>query len=393
MAELYNFNDLKKRYENFSDPIALITVDEKEIQKKQDITINEVEISITAGFEAGIATIYVGNVYDRERSIYDVEKIKKYFTIGKVVSIALGYGNAVRDVFKGFISQVGFSYKEEEMPLVRVTCMDIKGIMMNSNFNKQLAAKDYSGAVQEIFDKTSLKTLMEGGGFELDLTHTPDHKEAAPATGEGGATAQEDVSPFSNEMVNETDYEFVVRAAKRFNYEFFCVGPVVYFRKARAVKDIIAKIGPQWLIRDFDLEYNITGLVKNIEVRGVNPDKGEVLIASRKLNNKISLGSRAKSLISDAEYVLQDPTITSNEEGEKRLDYLETEIGHRFARLSMELNGTPEFVPGYFMELDNITSAISKKFYIRTVTHIMRGEGGFSTRIEATSPSMDDSWS
>ena len=40
------------------------------------------------------------------------------------------------------------------------------------------------------------------------------------------------------EMVAESDYEFVVKAAKKYNYEFFVSGGNVYFRKAKEYGDL-----------------------------------------------------------------------------------------------------------------------------------------------------------
>lgn len=380
----FSFKDLKDTYENFSDPIVLFEVGGVDVAKK-GFAITEVEVSLTAGYEAGVATVYIGNVFDRVESSYKISDIKKVFLLGKTVELALGYGNTFRTVFKGFISQVGFTYMEKDMPLMRVTCMDIKGIMMNGNYNRQLTAKDYSGAVKEIFDKTNIKTLTDNSIYNLKITDTPDHKQSS-----GGD--KDDASPFAPEMVNETDYEFVVRAAKKFNYEFFCIGSTVYFRRARDTSGYLLELSPEWLIKSFDVDYNITGLVTELEVRGVNPDKGEVIVAKRKLSNKFSLGSKVKPLLKGTSFVLQDATVNSDEDAAYRLDYLQNNITSRFANLDVEFMGIPEIIPGRFMYTKALTSDINDTFYINKVTHRIQYEIGYTTRIEAFAQSIS-AWS
>lgn len=377
----YDFNDLRIIYEHFSHPFAVVTVDGKDIADNGAYAIIGVEVSLSSGYEAGIATIDIADCYNREIGRYETDEIKKRFALGKMVEIALGYGINARNVFKGFISQISFKFQENDVPFMQLTCMDIKGIMMCGNFNKQLQAKDYSGAVKEIFEKSCMKAFTEDSIYKLSVTDTPDHKEQS---------GEEEVTAFSVEMVNETDYEFVVRAAKKFNYEFFCVGGDVLFRKARDARAILMEIGTHCIVTNYNIAYNITGLARNLEVRGVNPDKGEVIIGKRALKQTISNGSKADALLKESQYILQDATVNSDDDATARLDYLENEISNRFARLDLEMIGIPELIPGRFIELSDITDEISKKFYLKRVTHKLVSDRGYRTRIEGSAPSLSD---
>lgn len=381
----YEFEDLKDVYEAFAQPVMLVEMNGSDISKK-GLAVVGAEINISAGFEAGVCTLEIAEVVDRIDSTFLKKKITDAFTLGTRGVISIGYGVNLRNVFFGFVSGIRFRFSEGGIPLCIVTLMDIKGVMMSTRYHQHIEAKDYSGAVKEVFNKTNTQNLMDI--YSLNISNTPDHKESVP----GSPPGQEEATAYSVEMVDESDYEFVVRAAKRFNFEFFCVADEVIFRKARDGANLLIKVGPEFLITDFDVEYNMTGLVKNIEIRGVNPDKGEVIIGKRKLDYKISNSGKADSLIKDARYILHDATITSKEDAEARLDYLENEISNRFARISIEHIGLPEMVPGRFIKINKLTEKISDRFYITNVTHTFRVEQGFNTRIEGVAPTLS-SWS
>ena len=101
----HDYNDLKTKYDNFQHPIIVLTIDGKEYAKNHpDIGISDIEIELTSGYEASIATFCLYNTFDNETSKFHIEDIY----IGSGVELALGYEKEVRQVFNGFISKVNF---------------------------------------------------------------------------------------------------------------------------------------------------------------------------------------------------------------------------------------------------------------------------------------------
>lgn len=378
----YDIKELQTVYEYFTQPISKVTVNEKVLSeiKTEQFKISDIEVNLTCGFEAGMATFIVGNVYDNKTGKFNTDAVKRYFPLGSSVTIALGYGQTVRDVFTGFISQVNFQYAEKDIPVIKITAMDVKGIMMAGRYNNQLKALNYGDAVKEIFEKTSFKALQSQNLFgKISVADTPDKKE-------GG---QQTPSALTMEMVGESDYEFVVRAAKKFNYEFFCTGNEVVFRKAFGESDALFTLSNAWHIKHYDVESNMTGLVQNIEVRGVDVGRGEVITASKKVSNKISLASKAKSLIDGSVMVVRDPTVNSKEDAKNRLEFLEYDIYSRLGYLDTQFVGIPEIIPGRFMNVEGLTQDFAPEYYIKSVTHTLRTDEGFLTRVEGFTPTLD----
>ena len=375
----FEYDKLRQKYEEFANPVAQILVNGKDVvQNKYGFSISDIEVEMTSGFEAAIATFWIYGCYDKQASTFRFDDLKKYIFMGSSVIINLGYGIALREIFRGFISRVSFSFHEGEdaVPGVEITAMDVKGIMMAGNYSKQLKASSFSDGVKEILQNTAYTKLQSNEIItKLDITDTPDKKA-------GGGTSQGDKATDKTvEMVCESDYEFVVKAAKKFNYEFFSIGGTVYFRKAKNNKEILIEAGPGDGLRQFDIGYDLTGLVEKVEVRGMDVGKSKKISASKKLKNKVSQGNKAKPLLSKSQKVYLDPTISSQEEAGYRAEYLMEDISYRLGTLEAEFIGLPELTPGRFMKIKGLGTAASNTFYLATVRHIMDSERGYVTKV------------
>jgi len=183
------------------------------------------------------------------------------------------------------------------------------------------------------------------------------------------------------EMVGESDYEFVTRVAKKFNYEFFVLGGRVYFRAAKLDKETQITIDPKAKIKSINVEYDITGLTESIEVRGLDVGKAKLLKTTKKNSNKLSQGNKAKSLITGSKFVYIDPTVASSEDAGFRAGYLLEDMMYRYGSLELEMIGLPDILPGKFIKIDGIGKAISNEFYVQSVRHTMSRDGEFITRV------------
>ena len=376
----FNYQTLKKKYENFAHPILHIELNGKDFSKnKEKLQISDIEVEMTSGFEAALATFVIYNCYNRESCEFRFDVLKKYICMGSCVVISMGYGTSVREIFRGFISRVNFIFRQDEIPGVEITAMDVKGIMMAGNYARQLKATCFSDAVKEILNKTAYVRLQSNDVItKVEISDTPDKR---PTGGEEKASDQ------TIEMVCESDYEFVVKAAKKFNYEFFSIGGVVYFRKAKQNRELLLEASPGEGLRSYEISYDFTGIVEQIEVRGMDIGKSKMISASQKMN-KLSLGNKARPLIKKSQKIYIDPTITSKEEASYRADYLAEDISYRLGTLEAEFIGIPELTPGRFLKVTGLGNAVSNTFYLVTVRHVM-DDRGYLTKVTGKAASME----
>lgn len=210
----YQYQSLKKEYENFETPVVVIRINQKDISdNKSGLSVADIEVDLTSGYEASLATFSIYDCFDKRAVSFRTEALKNYISLGSSVSISMGYGEITKIIFRGFIAKINFICEKEEMPYVQVTSLDIKGSMMSGCYAKQMKASCYSDAVREIFEKTVYARMQNQGIFtDLSIACTPDGKKTQGENSESDLTI---------EMVNESDYEFIVRAAKKFNFEFY----------------------------------------------------------------------------------------------------------------------------------------------------------------------------
>lgn len=363
-----DYKTLQKNYGGFIDPLAIIEVNGVNIADVAPAyKITDIEVETTCGFEASIASFCVHEVFNTYNGSFKAADFDKSIKLGMSVVIKLGYATMAREVFRGFVSRINYIFppsRRESIPHVQVTCMDIKGLMMSNTFSRQIkGAKYYSEAVDKILkeyssnDEIITKTIIEP---------TPD----VPPSGAGGG--QESETSFTLEQVNETDYEYVVKVAKRFNYEFFTNSGTVVFRPARRNADPLIQLGPNTGLLSLNVNFDMAGLYGQVVVRTINPDDGTIIESKQK--NSGNVGKHVKNLIKDAKKVYIDPTIQTKDEAQYRAQYLAQKNAYNYSVVKSSFVGIPELTPGRFIGLqgfykDNGTL----KYYIESVRHTMSG--------------------
>lgn len=378
----YDYSKLVGKYRNCIKPTIQVIVNGTDLSTcKENVVVGDVDIELSSGFEASVATIGIYHVF-RENG-FIVDAIKSFIQIGSTVTIALGYELNVTDVFCGYISKVSFMFDQSDHPCIQLTCMDAKGVMMSGHYAKQLKATTYSDAVKEIVEKTAYQSLQQSGVITgISVENTPDKKETPPM--------EQKASAVTVEMVNESDYDFIVKAAKKFNYEFFVQFGNVIFRKAKSIKDLLIELDPSCNLRKYDIEYDTSGLVGSVTARGMDAGTGKIWKATQKADNKISIGGKAKKLVKSNEYVFTDASINSDEDAKFRASSMLEEISYRFGTMQLEMMGLPEILPGYFIKLSGLGNPPDNTFYLTTVRHVIHPEVGYVTRMTGKACKLDD---
>ena len=374
MATL-DYSELKKKYHDFDSPRIVIEFNDKDITEKHpEYSISEVEIDLSAGYEASIASFSIYNCFDVYGVGYDIENLIDYIGIGTPVKIATGYSDTVSYVFSGIITKINFGFEDGNLPYIRVTAMDIKGIMMANRYSRQLMAEYYHKAVQEILESAPYQKLSDKGVFTAaNISATPDDP-SAKGTPQGGSDQKE--TP-KIEMVSESDYEFIVKAAKKFNYDFFINYDEIVFRPAKADTTPLMELTPGTGLRSYDIEYDITGQVAKVEVRATDSDKGEVISSAKEISGTWSKGKNAAGLIKGSMKVYLDSSVHSEEEAGYRAESLVEDISYRYGTISCDMIGIPDVIPGKFITVGGLGVCANNTFYLMGVKHVMTRKGEY----------------
>ena len=123
-------------------------------------------------------------------------------------------------------------------------------------------------------------------------------------------------------------------------------------------------------------------------VRTLDIGKGTKVEVKKKNGANLSIGSKAKPLVSGQSYVYIDSAIESQADADARANYILEDMAYRLGRIRMTLKGIPEFVPGRFITLKGFGGAASNTFYITDVIHEYYGNGSYTTTIEGKASSI-----
>ena len=375
----FNYTDLKTAYEDFRNPVIKVEIDGQDVaETTEPLFVNELDVEQTSGFEASLATISLTGPYDSVSGTFNIEKTKKYMFLGSSVLIYTGYGVTYREIFRGFVARVHFVIppdNTDDVPTIELTAMDAKALMMANRHSKRLKAKFYSDAVKEVLQTNvflTQKDQEQKDFITLNINDTPDKQEGQ---GEQGTTERR------VEMVEESDYEFIVKAAKKFNFEFFIVGNNLYFVEAKSNTTPLIVLTPRTGLRRMDVGYDISGIVRSVEVRNIDMEEGKYVGDKKKATSKISLGSKAKPLVDKQALVYLDPTARSKTEAGYRAQYLMDSIDYRLGSINADFTGLPELAPGMFITLNVFGSPIDNNFYLTRVRHVI-SDNTYRTQIE-----------
>lgn len=383
----YEFSALKDKYAYFQHPVAVIKIDDVELSDaKKGYPISDIQVDLTSGFEASIAEFSIYDVYDESAGAFVFPDGKIKLQLGSKVDVYLGYSGEALRVFTGVVTRLNYLFEKQDIPCIRLTAMDVKGVMMAGSYSTQLKAKYYSDAVKEILEKTAYEKLGSQGSkviSAIQIDDTPDKLRSVTNPSQG-------TSDRTIEMVAESDYEFVVKAAKKNNFEFFTECGTVLFRKAKSDTSVLLEIGPSTGMHSFDISYDMTGLVEKVIIRGMDVSQAKVIAANKKFSNKISEGNKAKPLLKNSQKVYIDSTVSSKEEAEDRADSLMETMSYRYGTLECELVGIPELLPGHFIQLNGLGDELKNKFYVQRIRHILSKDGQFDTRVTAIAASIED---
>lgn len=375
--------DLRKKYGAFSYPVVTLQVGDKLFsENKHQLVLSSIEVDLSCGLEASAVTYAIYNVYNLEKGCYEFSYFKDYVQLGSAVTVSVGYNGAEEEIFVGFVAQTRFVSSDTDIHHVEVTAMDAKGLMMSGSYARQMSANNYGDAIREILNQPLYQKMNAEGIYRsIQIEDTPDKNN--------GNTDNKTTS-YTVEMVSESDYEFIARAAKRFRYEFFVDTGVILFRKAKQpAEECLLELGMEQGVLGYDLTYDITGLVKSVEVRGMDTSKAAMVSAVKNVSNKISTGNRAKALIGQTHRIVIDANAVSKEQAQYRADSLMEDISYRFGTLVCDCVGIPELKPGHFIRLTDLGGPCDNRFYITQVRHSMSSEDGYYTHLTAVAAALE----
>lgn len=342
LSGTHTFDELHQKYRNFLTPAARILLDGNDLQGSLGLAADEVSVDLRMD-EASSCTFNIVNAYDLKSSSFNSISKSKVIP-GAVVEVSLGYSSNLTLLFKGYISEVSASFRD--MPILSVTAMDVRKLMMESGDTFYIhQVKSYSAAFSEVMEryaKLSPNPVLDS---------TPEEFE--------------DIAQMNN------DYDFITKyLAVKADREFFVLAGTAYFRTPEKVTAPILTL--EWG-RDL-ISFTRNSIYQDIQVTviGYDEEKKEAIKgeATEKSDDK------QQQVIAQAQKTLSsDPSITDMKAARQAAEKAALERKKRAQGGKGSCIGLPEIVPGRFVKLDKLDSDINKAYYLDQVKHNFGSDG------------------
>ena len=361
MPAQYTIEKFTQQYKVFASPKYSVKIDGKPLSGR--FSHKNLVVEIPASFEAGTCVFYITNAFKVHSGKKTVEldaELKRAVKLGAKVEVSLGYdGAALKNVFTGYIDSIYLDYIKDEEICYSVECLDAKGIMMNQ-FGSEIKTNTfkYSKAVEDIV------------------------KDYGPYARAGQNIDRSDREVgFPIEQHNESDYDFIVRVAKKMDYVFYMINGDVYFepKNKRNKQTLMFEFNINELLLALKLHTTMRNQVRSVTVRA-NDEKNPNNTIESKASGYSYLaqpGTGQASRISPAitarvMKTVIDPAAGSVEKAKELADSLMNELSYGMVSATVSTVGIPDFIPGSIVSLTGFGSGFDTKYYVKKVIHKIR---------------------
>jgi len=355
----FNVNDLKKKYANFAAPCYVIEINDKPLDEMY--CIDGIKVELSAKFQAGGCLFDIKNSFHKadESKIEMTQKLRALIKLGNKVKVKAGYKNGgVTEIFNGYIDSVYIDYNKDSLTLLSVECLDGKGLMMNSfRSESKVSIKKYSEAVENILKKYSSVVKIDSKNFDK--------------------TDMELKIPI--EQHNESDYDFIVRTAKKLNYSFFIdeLGNVIFKPVNKLSKDVLYEFDINNYLLEFKMNTSLRKQVSAVSVVGGNIKEPSKVFSANISNYKsiidnASISTDISKIISPVKMTVADINIMSQQDAEKVAQAMINEISYGICAGKVKVIGFPELTVGKIVSVTGFGDGFDKKYFVSKVTHSIK---------------------
>ena len=349
MADLMNktssYDSLVQRYKNFMTPAFKIKCQGKDIISSLQAAVEDVSLNLSLD-HASSCSFTIVNAYDlKARSFYS--KFKSQLVLGTVINVEIGYGSTTTLVFKGYISEV--SYEFRDVPVISITALDVRRLMMESKARMMVhSVQSYSQAFSEVmkrYQKICTALVIDKTDEKL-----PNVTQRLP------------------------DYDFVAHElCRKADREFFVLAGKAYFRTPQKVTAPVLTL--EWGKGLMSFSRNALYYSGTVKVIGFDEENKKTLVAEEKVKGD----PKQKTVISDPQpTVITDPDAFELNQAQKRAKAEGNKNKHKSQGGRGTCVGLPELVPGRFLQLKKLDKDIDGTYYLKNVSHSL-GADGFTT--------------
>lgn len=346
LKDTYKYSDLKTKYGNFMVPVARITILGVDIISGAKMSVSNIDLDM--GIDtASTLSFQVQNIFDLKSRTLSSDS-KKFFKLGNIVTLSLGYGSYTKDVFYGYIADISTEFKES--PSISITAIDIISLLMKrKRKNYTYQSKNYSEILNTILSEYPKCYKNK----KIDKTN--DSLEVP--------------------IQNGTDFDYIQKViCAQTNKQFLVFAGDIYLRDYDDVSKPIMEL--EWGVSFLSFSERKKLVNEKYTVIGKEEmTKKEITASDTAISESIAAVFKGKPM----EIIINDPKIKDTEHAKAKASFFANKSLVKSKSGRLRTIGLPEIVPGRYISVTNVGS--SGKYYINSVRHSFN-ESGFFTEAE-----------
>lgn len=351
------YREMVKKYGNFRAPTVEITVGGTKLVSGAKMNVTEVEVELSCEGEASGCVFHIAGEYKPKNTNFssDIDR----FQIGETVQVELGYIR-LEKVFSGYINQVDYDFNFNGKGFaIRVDGIDAKGLLMKNQRMEISKENSVADLVNKLLGEQPVSSYLEGKSVD--------------------SSPKKEIKDQANTM---NDYDLISDHASKIGYEFFISQGKAHFRPRQKNTSPVIKLSPKHGI--FEAKFTLSGqqLFKTAEARAVDDGSGKKTSGKADIVGKFSKGGTAEKMMGPSKQVFQDADIKDTKGAQAIAENKLVKATESFGALELNCVGIPEIGPARFIELEEMSEMLNRKYYVTSVSHKMNDEG-YRTTIKA----------
>ncbi len=343
-SDTFSYSELKRKYGSFRDPCCAVKAGGTDIQTL-GLLISDMEIRQTIKNKAGACTFVISNGYNVSAGSFK-DEIADYFPLGQTVEAGIGYTTPVY-MFKGFVADISFSFEGGNPPTARVTCTDIRTLMMQGNLNAMPPVASFPIMIPLIMMMYTSILNMRIVYYDI-WNILEDFRQ------------------------NTNDFNYLYNYGQKRGYEFFVLGEHCYFRKKWQNTALLMELKWGESIISFQraTSYSINKLSGALSgLLSFLPFFSDQMLNPQGYPSKMATPQIPKVQVDSSE-------------AKNTLDLINImatslhSLGDQMASGTVSCIGIPEIIPGRYIRLTGLDKKyFDGDYYIEETTHKLSGSG------------------
>lgn len=345
MSGQYSYDQLAQKYKNFLVPAVKLKSQGKDLLTSLKLAVEDISLSLSLN-GASSCRFSIVNAYDLKARTFE-DNIKSQLMLGTVLEVEIGYGSATTLVFKGYVSEINYEFRD--LPALEITVLDVRRLMMEGRARMMIhSVQSYSQAFSDVMQRYQKICTS------LVIDKTDDNLTSVTQT--------------------VSDYEFVAKELSwKADREFFVLAGKAYFRIPQKVEAPVVSL--EWGRGIISFSRNSLYCDSAIKVVGFDEENKKALVGEATCKGD----DPQKSVISQPQpTVYTEPDAVETGQVNKRAESESKKRKRRTQGGKGMCIGLPEIVPGRFIELIKLDKNLDGKYYIQSVEHNL-GADGFTT--------------